>query len=134
MKRQEKSFFDQAGEPLREEVPATTITVKLLHGVPVKRDGETWMVVTTTEGAIKGYLVKPDSIENTNQPQEIDVSDAVELYDFAAELSIMFTDIETVRKNALLSFWRAGALFEIDKANAKVVSAMFDSAYPYRMP
>lgn len=134
MKSQEKSFIGQwPDKELKKEVPAT-ITVKLLHGVPVKRDGETWMVVTTTEGAIKGYLVKPDSIENTNQPQEIDVSDAVELYDFAAELSIMFTDIETVRKNALLSFWKAGALFEIDKANAKVVSAMFDSAYPYRMP
>lgn len=134
MKRESKQDDGSVVQTVEVTNVPATITVQLLHGVPVKRDGETWMVVTTTEGAIKGYLVKPDSIENTNQPQEIDVSDAVELYDFAAELAIMFTDIETVRKNALLSFWKAGALFEIDKANAKVVSAMFDSAYPYRMP
>lgn len=114
--------------------PAETATVKLLHGVHVQRDTEKYFVVVTTEGSLKGYLVKPTAVENTNQPQTIIVSDALELYDFSGELAIMFPDVETVRRNALLSFWKAGALFETDKANEKIVATMFDSAYPYRMP
>ncbi len=109
------------------------VPVKLLHGVPIKHNGEMYYVVVTTEGDFKGYLVKADSVD-TSDSKSILVSDVVELYDWSAELNIVFDDIKKIKRNALLSFWRAGALFEADKENDTIRSTVFDSAFPYRMP
>lgn len=133
-----KRSIDWSIKPEEDVLPEAksveTVTVKLLHGVPVKRDAETYFVAVTTEGSLKGYLVKPTAVENTKEVQTVNVSDTIELYDFAGELALIFSDLETIKRNALLSFWKAGALFETDKADAKIAATMFDSAYPYRMP
>lgn len=132
---EEKSdYYKNLGLPRKDRKAGIRMKVRLLHGVPVKHDGEKYLVVVTTEGDTKGYLVKPDQVENNNKEQLVDVSDAIELYDWDAELSVIFENIEAIKRNALLSFWKAGALFETDKADAHIRETMFDSAFPYRMP
>lgn len=137
MKTQSPTVPFEPNEPVsKESVKQTPIEVKLLHGVPVKHEGELYYVAVaeTKSGNIKGYLVKATAVENTNRPQLILVSDAIELYDWSAELDILFDSLEKIKRNALLSFWKAGALFETHKADELIRATMFDSAYPYRMP
>lgn len=109
------------------------VKVKLLHGLPVSHNGEMYYAVVTTEGDFKGYLVKADSVD-TSDSKSILVSDVVELYDWSAELEYLLGDTNLIKRNALLSFWRAGAFFEADKENDHIRASMFDSAFPYKMP
>ncbi len=122
--------LDKAPEIVK---PALTEVV-MLTGEAVIKEGVSYLAVVTTGSAPKGYLVKAESVENKRSPQKIDLSAAISLYDWSDEIKYLIPDVETVRKNLLLSFWSAGAYEQKDAAVNKVRNSMFDRAYPYRLP
>lgn len=128
-----KEIVDEA-KPKSWKEPAPTL-VKLIRTEPVKIDGVDYFPVRTVEGELKGYLVKTSKVVYTRQPQNIVLSDEeIELFTWDDVLNYLFTDIETVRKNVLLSFWQAGALFENDISKPDVRRQVFNTAFPYKLP
>jgi hypothetical protein len=92
-------------------------------------------VVTTESPTLKGYLIEKGRVEYSSKiEQEVSLDGAQELYSWSNELEYLFPSIEVVRNNALLSFWRAGALTQEDLSDNKVRHNMLGSAYPYRLP
>ena len=110
------------------------VAVKLMNPVVYEHDGKECYFVVTVDAPVTGYLVETSKIENSRVEQWIDLNEAYTVYDWSNELEFLYPDIETIRQNALLSFWRAGALHLKDLENSAVRRNLFGSAYPYRMP
>lgn len=88
--------------------------------------------VTTQTAPLRGFLVDVDKITlSTKLVQQIDPQEHTEVYNWQRELEVIFSDIETVRRNALLSFWRAGAFDKSALKSPVLRGEMFRHAYPY---
>jgi len=119
--------------PYTPKETAELTSVKLLVSA-IKYNGVDCVVVVTVNEPLRGFVLPAANVVNTRAEQEVDLTGAQEIYDWSSELEFLYPDIETVRKNVLLSFWRAGALSQKDLSNKATRQKLFASAYPYRLP
>lgn len=110
-----------------------TIAVTPLLTSPVDFQGEAYYIVVTTNGPLRGFLYPATEIIGKNVTLEIDPRQLIEIYQWTDELAAMIPDIQTVLRNLLLSFWRAGAIDRASIRQPAVRSALFRSAFPYKL-
>jgi hypothetical protein len=108
--------------------------VKLVSPVVYQCDGKEAYLVVTLDAPVSAYLVETSKVENTRAEQLVELEKACSVYDWSKELEFLYPDIETVRQNALRSFWKAGALQPEDLNDSAVRRNLFSSAYPYKLP
>lgn len=118
----------------KSEGSKSSVTVRVISNAPFSVGGKEKLLAVTTEKPLRGFLVDADKLEfNSKAEQQINPDDHIEAYNFKNELEKMYPDIETVRQNALLSFYRAGA-YDKDSVKERSVSRnLLQHAYPYKL-
>ena len=121
-------------DPGIEKVSVETAKLKLLTNEKRGRGGKTYLLMVTVEGPLRGYLVDESLVAfDISAVQEVDTRTAIEIYSWESEVEAVLPDRETMKKNMVLSFWRAGAIDRDAARQPRVRRNLYDSAYPYKL-
>ena len=128
-------------EPIGIEISTPEPTkVRLLNERETVIDGVKYLpVVTYPEDGnlvgfnVEGYLVPIWKLQLTNEIQSVDLSDAIPMYDWDAEISKMLGDYAAVVSRVKLSIWRTGAFTQQGFSNERAAKLALSSAFPYKL-
>lgn len=113
-----------------EEKRSKKLEVRILNLRPYVINGIEHLLVVTTSGKLRGFLVPlSDLVFNTELSQKIEAENFIEVYAWQEEINAMLPSIEEIKRNILLSIWRSGAITMSPESAVK--RKMLESAYPY---
>lgn len=128
-----KSTPSTPATPHVEKPKPTKLNIKLLTDQIHSVDGKDYYLVVTVDGELRGFLVPVESIDyDISKTQSVEPSECIEIYNWKKEIDGMIPSISDVKRNVLLSFWRAGAISLSSISSNQIKRRMFDSAFPYK--
>lgn len=127
--------LDTLPEDVVEKQPASLLDC-YVWPIVVEHAGSQYNVAYTVQSPIQAFLVPVgEFVPSTKKTQLlVDAENKyIRAYDWKDELAKMVPDVETVRRNLLVSFLRVGAVNRAAASDPAVRNNMFDSAFPYKL-
>jgi hypothetical protein len=122
-------------EDVAEKQPASLLDC-YVWPVVVEHAGSQYNVAYTVQSPIQAFLVPVgEFVPSTKRTQLlVDAENKyIRAYDWKDELEKLVPDVETVRRNFLVSFLRVGAVNRAAASDPAVRNNMFNSAFPYKL-